>query len=73
MVAGTIGIALACGLSVSLAVAQTPSGSRLDEVMKSKGCGCKAGTCPSAPPWSTMPFIVKGGACGAKDVAQRTS
>ena len=35
MVAGTIGIALACGLSVSLAVAQTPSGSRLDEVMKS--------------------------------------
>ena len=35
MLGKTIGIAFACALSASLAVAQTPSGSRLDEIMKS--------------------------------------
>jgi hypothetical protein len=33
----------------------------LDELLKSKGCGCKAGACPSATTWNTMPFVVKGG------------
>jgi hypothetical protein len=42
----------------------------LDELLKSKGCGCKAGACPSATTWNTMPFVVKGGACGANSVAK---
>ena len=32
----------------------------LNDVMKSKGCGCaKSGECPQASPWSTMPFVVQ--------------
>jgi ABC-type branched-subunit amino acid transport system substrate-binding protein len=32
----------------------------LDEVMKSKGCGCaKSGECPQSKTWSSMPFVVQ--------------
>ena len=32
----------------------------LDEVMKSKGCGCaKTGECPQSKTWSSMPFVVQ--------------
>ena len=35
MRSGVIGLILACGLQVPLALAQAPSGSRLDDVIKS--------------------------------------
>lgn len=37
----------------------------LDELMKSKGCGCKGNQCAVSKTWSAMPFVVRGGSCGA--------
>ncbi|HJW10849.1 MAG TPA: ABC transporter substrate-binding protein [Albitalea sp.] len=46
---------------------------KLDEVMKSKACGCtQAGTCGPATAWSAMPFVVaNGNACGLQGLVIR--
>jgi ABC-type branched-subunit amino acid transport system substrate-binding protein len=36
-----------------------------DELMKSKGCGCKGSQCAVSKTWSALPFVVRGGSCGA--------
>jgi hypothetical protein len=34
--------------------------SALDEVLKTKGCGCTKGSnCPQGKPWSTLPFVAQ--------------
>lgn len=46
---------------------------KLDEVMKSKACGCsQAGTCGPATAWSAMPFVVAAGnTCGLQGLVVR--
>lgn len=39
-----------------------------DELMKSKGCGCKGSQCGASPTWSAMPFVVRGGSCGVSSL-----
>lgn len=46
---------------------------KLDEVMKSRACGCsQAGTCGPATVWSAMPFVIADGkTCGAHGLVVR--
>lgn len=45
----------------------------IDELMKSKGCGCQGAACAPSKTWSAMPFVVKGASCGPSAVAVKTS
>ncbi|HJV63498.1 MAG TPA: hypothetical protein VJ743_21290 [Albitalea sp.] len=57
--AGTPGDAMHLILAPTLPRLSARESSALDEVLKSKGCGCsKTGECPPSKTWGAMPFVV---------------